>query len=144
MTQQSYRAALDAALREYETLLQQKTDLEARLAQLGESIGTLTRLCGYTPTVAYGLTEACKTSLRCAKAPMTPLEVRDRLQAVGFDINRYSNPLAAIHTVLRRLTESGEARRRASRSKGVTYEFIAPAPRAIPHPAIHAKGHSHE
>jgi hypothetical protein len=141
MTQDSYRAALDAALREYETLLQQKSDLDARLAQLGESIGTLTRLCGYTPTVAYGLTDACKTALRCAKAPLTPLEVRDRLQATGFDVNRYSNPLAAIHTVLRRLTESGEAKRRQTRARGVTYEFIVPVRRAIPHPAIHAKGH---
>jgi hypothetical protein len=144
MTQQSYRAALDAAVREYETLLQQKTDLDARLAQLGESIGTLTRLCGYTPTVAYGLTEACKTSLRCAKAQMTPLEVRDRLQATGFDINRYSNPLAAIHTVLRRLAESGEVRKRTTRAKGVTYEFTGPVKNTVPHPAIHAKGHPHE
>ena len=76
MTQASYRVALEDALREYETLLQQKADLDARLAQVAESVGTLTRLCGYTPTVAYGLTEACKTSLRCAAAPMTP---RDRV-----------------------------------------------------------------
>src|SRR5687767_11107774 len=139
MTQASYRVALEDALREYETLLQQKADLDARLAQVAESVGTLTRLCGYTPTVAYGLTEACKTSLRCAAAPMTPLEVRDRLQSTGFDINRYSNPLAAIHTVLRRLTESGEVRRRVSRSRGVTYEFRAPEPRSITHPAQPAK-----
>ena len=136
MSVSSYRAALDAALREYERLLQQKAELDARLAQVAESVGTLSRLCGYTPTVAYGLTEACKTSLRCAGAPMTPLEVRDRLQSTGFDINKYSNPLAAIHTVLRRLTESGEIRRRpASRSKGVAYEFRAPEARVIPRPA---------
>ena len=139
MSQPSYRAALDAALREYETLLQQKADLDARLAQVAESVGTLTRLCGYTPTVAYGLTDACKTSLRCGGAPMTPLEVRDRLQSTGFDINRYSNPLAAIHTVLRRLTESGDVRRRVSGSKGVTYEFRAPEPRVITHPARSAR-----
>ena len=139
MSQPSYRAALDAALREYETLLQQKADLDARLAQVAESIGTLTRLCGYAPTVAYGLTDACKTSLRCAGAPMTPLEVRDRLQSTGFAISKYSNPLAAIHTVLRRLTESGEVRRRASRSRGVTYEFVVPEPRVIAHPAQPAR-----
>ena len=144
MTQQSSKAALDAALREYETLLQQKSDLDSRLAQLGESIGTLTRQCGYTPTVVYGLTEACKTSLRCAAAPMTPLEVRDRLQATGFDTTRYSNPLAAIHTVLRRLTESGEVRRRTSRSKGATYEFVTPPKRLISNPATQMRGHRHE
>lgn len=139
MSQPSYRAALDAALREYEALLQQKADLDSRLAQVAESVGTLTRLCGYTPTVAYGLTDACKTSLRCAGAPMTPLDVRDRLQATGFDINRYSNPLAAIHTVLRRLTESGDVRRRVSRSKGATYEFRSSGPRVLTHPARSAR-----
>ena len=140
MSRPSYRAALDAALREYETLLRQKADVDARLAQVAESVGTLTRLCGFAPTVAYGLTDACKTSLRCAGVPMTPLEVRDRMKSTGFDIDRYSNPLAAIHTVLRRLTESGEVRRRpATRSKGVTYEFRAPEPRPITHPAPQAK-----
>lgn len=130
----TYRAALDTALREYETLLQQKADLDARLAQVAESVGTLTRLCGYTPTVVYGLTEACKTSLRCAATPMTPVELRDRLHSTGFDIHRYSNPLAAIHTVLRRLVESGEARRRpASKSKSVAYEFRLPEPRVMSH-----------
>ena len=124
MTAEAYRGALDAALREYETLLRQKADLDARLAQVAESVGTLTRLCGYTPTVPYGLTEACKTSLRCAGTPMTPVEVRDRLLSTGFDIGKYSNPLAAIHTVLRRLEASGEARRRpASKLKGVAYEY---------------------
>jgi len=136
MTAAAYRDALDAALREYEILLQQKADLDARLAQVAESVGTLTRLCGYTPTVPYGLTEACKTSLRCAGAPMTPVEVRDRLLSTGFDIARYSNPLAAIHTVLRRLTASGEVRRRpASRVRGVAYEFRPPETRARTHPA---------
>ena len=131
----AYRAALDTALREYETLLRKKAELDARLAQVAESVGTLTRLCGCTPTVPYGLTEACKTSLRCAGAPMTPVEVRDRLQSTGFDIARYSNPLAAIHTVLRRLTESGAARRRpASMSRGVAYEFRPPEARVMRHP----------
>jgi hypothetical protein len=131
----TYRAALDIALREYETLLRQKADLDARLAQVAESVGTLTRLCGYIPTVPYGLTEACKTALRCAGAPMTPVQVRDRLQSTGFDIARYSNPLAAIHTVLRRLTESGEARRRAaSESRGAAYEFRLPEARLMKRP----------
>lgn len=140
MSQSSYRVALDAALREYETLLRQKADVDARLAQLGESIGTLTRLCGYTPTVPYGLTEACKTSLRCAAVPMTPLEVRDRLVATGFGLDKYSNPLAAIHTVLRRLVDSGDARKRpASKLKGVSYEFRPPEPRTLTYTSIPVK-----
>jgi hypothetical protein len=39
---------------------------------------------------------------------MTPMEVRDRLEAIGFDLSKYSSSLAAIHTVLKRLHEAGE------------------------------------
>ena len=41
---------------------------------------------------------------------MTPLEVRDRLEAIGFDLSKYSSSLAAIHTVLKRLQEARELR----------------------------------
>src|SRR5437899_10089367 len=95
-----YRRALDAACREWETLARQRVDIEARLAQLTETIGILTKLCGVTPTVSWGLTEACRSILRNAARPMTPVEVRNRLAAVGFDLSRYSNDLASIHTVL--------------------------------------------
>jgi hypothetical protein len=36
--------------------------------------------------------------------------VRDRIKAIGFDLSKYSNDLAAIHTILKRLNESGELR----------------------------------
>lgn len=46
--------------------------------------------------------------LKGAGRAMTPMEVRDRLNAIGFDLARYTNSLAAIHTVLKRLHEAGE------------------------------------
>jgi hypothetical protein len=36
--------------------------------------------------------------------------VRDRLHAIGFDVSKYANDLAAVHTILKRLNESGELR----------------------------------
>jgi hypothetical protein len=133
MTPTAYKAALDAALREYESLTAQRAELDTRLAQVTESIGTLTRLCGLTPTVAYGLTDACRTALRCSGAPMTPIEIRDRLHATGFDLSRYANPLAAIHTVLRRLAENGEAAARpAPKSQRIAFEFRPPVRAARP------------
>jgi hypothetical protein len=39
---------------------------------------------------------------------MTPSEVRDRLQAIGYDLSVYSNALAAIHTTLKRLADAKE------------------------------------
>jgi hypothetical protein len=109
MSTDHYRRALDAAAREYEQAMADRAALETRIAQLQQTIGTLTRLCGFEPTVQWGLTDACRTLLRAAGRPLTPIEMRDRLASVGFDLSRYSNALAAVHTTVKRLAESGEA-----------------------------------
>jgi hypothetical protein len=109
MTEQDYRAALDAAVREYETLGREKGAIDDRLAQLGQTIGTLTRLLGLTPTVPLGLTDACRMILRHGE-PLTPVAVRDRLVSIGIDMSKYANDLAAVHTILKRLHASGELR----------------------------------
>lgn len=108
MPSEQYRRALEAAVREYRELSDRRRDLDARLAQLAQTIGTLNRLCGFAPTVEWGLTEACRVVLKGAGRAMTPMEVRDRLNAIDFDLAKYTNSLAAIHTVLRRLHEAGE------------------------------------
>ncbi|HEX4347538.1 MAG TPA: hypothetical protein VHZ73_08190 [Vicinamibacterales bacterium] len=105
-----YRKALDAACREYEELGRQRVVLDARMAQLSQSIGTLMRLLGFAATMPWGLTDACRTVLRNAGVPMSPTEVRDRLELIGVDLSKYSNELSAIHTVLRRLNDAGEVR----------------------------------
>ncbi|MEZ5320227.1 MAG: hypothetical protein R2752_22685 [Vicinamibacterales bacterium] len=125
MTDRAYREALDAALREYERALADQAALETRIAQLRQTIGTLTKLCGYEPTVPWGLTDACRTALRCAGKPLTAVEVRDRLAGTGFDLDRYANALAAVHTVLKRLEQSGEAALvPADETTRTAYEFL--------------------
>jgi len=109
VTTENYRGALDAAIKEYETLGAQRLELDKRLAHLAQTIGTLSRLLGITPTVPMGLTDACRLVLR-GGLPMTPVEVRDRLNSIGMDLTIYTNELSAIHTVLKRLNESGELR----------------------------------
>ena len=109
MARAEYASALDAALREYEQALAEQASLDARVAHLRQSILHLTKLCGYEPTVPFGLTEACRLVLRSAPAPLTAVGIRDRLQQMGFDLDRYANPLAAIHTTLKRMSEGGEA-----------------------------------
>ena len=110
MTDQDYRRALDAATREYEALGAQRQDIDRRLAELAQTIGTLMRLLGLTPTVPLGLTDAVRLIVRGGGVPMTPLEVRDRLRGMGFDLSKYVNDAAAVHTILKRLNESGELR----------------------------------
>src|SRR6516225_5742445 len=98
MTQDDYRRALDAAVREYEALGARRREIDQRLAELGQTIGTLTRLLGLTPTVPFGLTDGIRMVLRGAGVPMTPTEVRDRLVGFGLDMSKYANELAAVHT----------------------------------------------
>ena len=109
MTNADYRGALAAAIKEYEDLGRRRREMDDRLAQLGQTIGTLTRLLGLTPTVPLGLTDACRMVLRNGQ-PMTPVDVRDRLLAIGIDVSKYANDLAAVHTILKRLNASGELR----------------------------------
>jgi hypothetical protein len=103
-----YRRALETAVREYEALGAKRREIDQRLAEVVQTIGTLSRLCGLTPTVPIGLTDAIRLVVRGAGVPMTPTEIRDRLHAIGFDLSKYANELAAIHTILKRLNESGE------------------------------------
>ena len=104
-----YRGALEAAVKEYEALGEQRREIDSRLAQLAQTIGTLSRLLGLTPTVPLSITDAVRLAMRSG-VPMTPMEVRDRLLSIGVDLSSYSNELAVIHTVLKRLNEAGELR----------------------------------
>ena len=131
MTTEQYRLALDAAVREYEVLGAKRREIDNRLAQLAQTIGTLNRLCGYVPTVHWGLTDACRVVLKGAGHPMTPMEVRDRLEAMGFDLSKYSSSLAAIHTVLKRLHEAGELSFVELASGKFAYEWLRAPTRAL-------------
>jgi hypothetical protein len=124
-----YRAALDAAIREYEDLGARRREIDARLSALAQTIGTLSRLMGLTPTVPLGLTDACRLVLR-AGLPMTPVEVRDRLAGIGVDLSVYASELSAIHTVLKRLNDAGEIRLVPRPTGRHAYLWQAP-PRAI-------------
>ena len=110
MSVEQYRRALEAAAKEYETLGAERQRIDQRLGELAQSIATLSRLCGVTSNVGWGLTDACRTVLRSAGVPMTPSDVRDRLAGIGVDLSGYANAMAAVHTTLKRLNDAGELR----------------------------------
>ena len=125
MSTADYQRALDAALRELEQAMAQRAALETRIAQLRQTVGTLNRLCGYEPTVPWSLTDACRVVLRSAAAPLTAVEIRNRLQTIGLDTTRYANALSAVHTVLKRLVETGEILpAEHDESTRLAYEFL--------------------
>jgi hypothetical protein len=126
VSRDEYDKAREAATRELEELTRQRADLDKRIGQLMQAIGNLLRLSGLTPTVSLGLTDACRMVLRSAGAPLTVLEVRAQLAAMGIDLSRYENDLAAIHTILKRLNQAGEIRF-VPRSWGrPSYEWLFP------------------
>lgn len=135
MTQADYQGALSAAIAEYEALGADRRRIDDRLAQLAQTIGTLSRLLGLEPTVPLGLTDACRLVLR-GGVPMTPIDIRDRLQSIGVDLSAYTNELAAIHTILKRLNEAGEIRLIPQASGKHAYLWQRPAKAADLSPQI--------
>ena len=137
MSSEDYRRALEAAVREYEALGEQRQQIDRRLAELAQTMSTLSRLCGIVPTVSVGLTDACRLVLRGAGLPMSPTEVRERLKSFGFDLTRYTNDLAAVHTTLKRLNDAGELRFVARPGTGEkAYVWDRPARAALLGPDI--------
>ena len=135
MTAREYRDALDKAIAEYERLGEERRRIDDRLAQLTQTIGTLSRLIGLEPTIPFGLTDACRLVYRNAGIPLSPTDVRERLRAIGFDLSSYSNEMAAIHTVLRRLNVSGELRAMAVPGKQI-YAWRTPTAAYAISPAL--------
>jgi len=131
MRRAKYRRALEAALAEYDRLKTQREVVETRLAQLRHTIASLAALCGVTgedrpAQLAMGFTDACRSVLRASPGAITATVVQERLQVSGFDVTRYSNPLASIHTILKRLVASGEVRRVSSPAGKALYWWKRP------------------
>jgi hypothetical protein len=143
VTEPDYRTALQAAVQEYESLGEQRRAIDQRLDQLAQTIGTLSRLLGYTPTQPLGLTDACRLVYRSAGVPLSPTELRDRLRSIGVNLSVYSNEMAAIHTVVKRLNEAGELKFLAGSPRKHLYVWQRPV-RAMaisPETAQFIRGH---
>ena len=139
MAKAEYRRALASAVKEYEQLKTQRDAVDTRLAQLRQIISTLGSLCELPSARAaspeLGLTDAIRSVLRASMAGLTALEVRDRIGAFGIDLAVYSNPLASIHIVLKRLTTSGQVwSYRAPGGKRAYAWKRAAVPYAVHHP----------
>jgi hypothetical protein len=119
---------VDATLRKLKTqvaiLLKEREDIDVQLENIRQSIAGLLQFrratLGASPEWEawssstfgrLGLTDACRNVLKAEpRREFRPVEVKERLGASGFDFSEYkSNPLSAIHTVLKRLLDNKEA-----------------------------------
>ena len=110
MTTEDYRRAFETAKKEFEALGEERRAIDKRLTQLAQTMASLGPLCGYVPTVSWGLERWLPHGAH-GIGPADDADMRDALLgARGFDMSKYTNDLAAVHTVLKRLNESGEVR----------------------------------
>lgn len=133
MAQGTYRHALDAAKREYQDLVAQRDILQKRISNLERTIENLAGLCGesisFSDTPAnnwarsMGFTDAIRTSLKIAGKPLTAVEVKERIEAGGFQLSKYHNPHSSIHSILRRLADAGEASLSAGPGGKTAYQW---------------------
>lgn len=130
---QDYKADLVAGRERLADLLAQREEIEMLIAEQRQRVVALASLCDETENVGEtlesqvgGITNAIRTALRAAGSKgLTPVEVRSSLSRLSFPIHEYSNVMSSIHTVLKRLCQSGQVRQaiREGRDESV-YQWI--------------------
>lgn len=71
-----------------------------------------------------GLTDTIRRLLRDSYSALSPIDVRDRLVKAGYDFGVQPNPLASIHTTLKRITNGSDPLYvREDGEKGTLYKF---------------------
>lgn len=107
-----YTSDFVAALAELARMEEERNILDTKIAKQKKRVAALHELANSeddapAPTgLVEGLTDACRIVFRAAEKPLLPIEVRDRVQALG--LPPQNNLLASVHTVIRRLKESRE------------------------------------
>jgi hypothetical protein len=106
------KALLESAQDELVDALKQQESLTYRIRKLQEDIIHLAALCGEAvvdPLKDWGLTDAIRYVIGNAKPKsMSATGIRDALVADGYDVSDYSNVMASIHQVIKRLFRKGE------------------------------------
>ncbi|MGO8813841.1 MAG: hypothetical protein ACLQVG_04140 [Terriglobia bacterium] len=86
----------EAAVRGLLALVEDEKELIGYLEKLEDTIRPV------------GFTNAVRDVLQRTTEKLSATEVKDGLSKIGFNVDGYSNPLASIHTVLKRLLVAGE------------------------------------
>ena len=124
-----YKTDLAQALVELERLISTRIDLETQIAKQKKKVAALHELAETdedAPAISglvEGITDAVRTVFRAAEKPLNPAEVRSRVEALGLPPQK--NLLASIHTVIKRLLDSGEIEGAGDPSFGGGYRQTA-------------------
>jgi len=135
MSLTTYRRDLQARKRELAGLLRQRQKIDERMARLQPLISHLEGLCrelgdrtakehAAKVELTTGLTELARVTLEEAFIPLSTTELKQRMEAKGFDFSHYSNPLSSIHVVLRRLVKGGQVKVVPQKGGKKAYQWV--------------------
>jgi division protein CdvB (Snf7/Vps24/ESCRT-III family) len=124
MTTTKYHRALFQAEQDLARCLVQRQKIDHKVARLQAVITQLQDLCAemdhknferrvervVKADLNMGITELARVFLKEMSLPMTASDLKEKMEARKLDVSRYANPLAVIHTVLKRLVQSGEVK----------------------------------
>ena len=133
VNESAYRKALDAAELELERVIQERHEAQDRLnglknrqKDLEDTVESLIILLGEKFSDSkIGITDAIRRSLsKRQRRWFSPKRIRSILKDDGFPIDgdTYRNPMAVIHTTLKRLLKQGELKSKESKN-GMTLYF---------------------
>jgi len=135
-----YRETYQAAQRELAELLVQQQKIEKRIVTVRKSLQTLAELCEdegvdveLSREAAYllentNLADEISVILKSVwPGYLRPHQVKRDLERLGHDLNKYRNPQATIHMVLKRMAESEEVQEGTIPEDGKkTYRITGP------------------
>lgn len=87
----------------------QRDELDRAIARLRLMAAALRRDRQRSVRAPQSLTNACRVALRSRPAGLAPREVKQLLSDHGFAWDDFTNPMSAVHTVLKRLVKQNEA-----------------------------------
>jgi prefoldin subunit 5 len=122
----TYHEAYAAAAGELESLLKDQERIEERVLSLRKTMNALATLISQhegkdknfmdyahaqmRELVDTGLTRDVQRIVTASPQPLTASEIRTELNELGGSLAELSNPLATIHAILNRLSESGRVK----------------------------------
>jgi hypothetical protein len=111
MAKANFLQTLRRTRQELERLRRERAELDAQIAKLEHVEAALRTVAGpaLEPPDLSSITDVVRKVLQSANVPITPPEVRDKMVAMGFNKGPYSQFLASIHVILKRLWKNGEA-----------------------------------
>ena len=145
MKKRDYSRMLYDAKQDLARHLVKRQRLDQRIARLQTVVSDLQNLCAQLyeknfersvervikKDLKAGITESTRVILQENFFPMTANEIKEKIESRKLNLARYSNPLAVIHTILKRLVQGGEVRIVPRENGKKAYQWITSADRAL-------------